>query len=166
MNDANEKALQAIRLAVRDNKKVATVSRFRPALSALHRASLQRRAEQRRVSADHLRRRQSTFRSRPEIYFWRRQSRAGARRFRRACRTRPPRFARASWQRCCNPDWKLSQKPSSRAIEVTSSIAAVVQISQFDRRSRRNAAWNDRARADGRQHGAPASEKWPHLCGV
>ena len=70
--------------------------RIRPALPAFHRTGLQGRARQRRISADHGRRRQGSRRARPKGQLRRDQGRAGPRRFRRADRTRPPRAARAS----------------------------------------------------------------------
>ena len=72
-------ALQKMRLAVRDRKASGDLRRIRPALPAFDRASLQGRARQRRIPADHRGRKQGPQGARPEGQLWRHQGRAGAR---------------------------------------------------------------------------------------
>ncbi len=91
--------MQQIRLAVRDKRKAGTCVGFRAALPALDRPGLQRRAQHRRHPADHLRRRRRSRRAAAEIHVRHRQGGAGARRFRRAGRTRPARAPRPSGTR-------------------------------------------------------------------
>ena len=88
---SNEKALQAIRLAVRDKKKVATVLGFGPRF--LHSTGQAYKGGPNsgvflQITCD-----DAVDLPVPgaEIYFWYGESRAGAWRFRGACRTRPSR---------------------------------------------------------------------------
>ena len=67
MNAQNEKVLQTIRLSVRDAKR-SRRAWLRPRFS-LYGTSLQRRAQQRRVPADYLRRCERSRRTGTEIYF-------------------------------------------------------------------------------------------------
>ena len=79
--------------------------RLRTALPAFDRASLQGRAEFRRVPADHLRRSGRYRRARPFLQLWRGEGGAGARRSRGAGGTRPARAARPS-QGCRCRAWR------------------------------------------------------------
>ena len=112
MNEAHERPLQAMRLAVRDAQARGDVPRLRPALPALDGPGLQGRAQHRRVPADHLRRRGGSARPRPEIHLRRREGGAGARRFPGAGGARPPRAARPSRPGCRAPAWRRCERPS------------------------------------------------------
>ena len=90
-DDANAAPLQKARLAVRDRRHVATCLEFGPALLALDRAGLQRRAGQRRVFADYRGRRRGFADPGASRKLRRGEGGAGPRRFRCAARTRPAR---------------------------------------------------------------------------
>ena len=124
--------------------------RIRPALPALHRAGLQGRARQRRVPADHGRRRRGFAGARPEGEFRHHQGGAGARRFRRAHRTRPARAARPSQGR-------------SR-IGIVRARCRDCGSAQLGKSG--HATRHDRPRPDGRQHRPPADEERPHRRGL
>ena len=89
-------ALQKMRLAVRDARHVATCAGFGPRFLHSTGQAYKGGAEQRRVPADHRRRRRGSAGARPEGQLRHDQGGAGARRFRRADRARPSRVARPS----------------------------------------------------------------------
>ena len=124
--------------------------RIRPALPAFDRASLQGRARQRRVPADHRRRRQGSAGAGPEGEFRRHQGGAGARRFRRADRARPARVARASQGRAGS---RCGLEARSKRCDHRMALVRNIKENGI-----RNAARHDRLGADGRQHRPPADE--------
>src|SRR5215470_14811101 len=83
--------------------------RFRTALPALHRASLQRRPEQRCLPADYMRRRFRSCRSRPKVHVRGGQGCASSRRFCRARRARTARSARSPGQESEVGTWSPEQ---------------------------------------------------------
>ena len=163
MNDANEKALQAIRLAVRDRKKVATVLGFGPRF--LHSTGQAYKGGPNsgvflQITCD-----DAIDLPVPgtKIFFWRRESRASAWRFRGAGRARAPRFTRASRQRCGRRPGHINESGEAghRLVERILCTASGKYCG-----GREDAAWHDRARKNGRQHGAPAGEKRSPVRGV
>ena len=100
MNHKHEAPLQEIRHAVRDTKEVATCLGFGPRFLHSTGQAYKGGPNSGVFLQDHLRQCQRRASPRREIYFRRRQSRASPRRFPGLGRSRPPRVARASWQRC------------------------------------------------------------------
>ena len=79
-NEAHTQTLTAMRARIRDKTPCRHLPRLRAALPAFDRASLQGRAEFRRIPADHLRRPGRYRRARPFLQLWRGEGRAGERR--------------------------------------------------------------------------------------
>ncbi len=131
------------------------------ALSAFDRSGLQGRPEQRGVFADHLRGCGRSAGAGSEIQLWRGQGGAGARRFRRAGRTRAARAAGPHLGRSRRRPRGARPAPSSEALCIIASSAPQALGGSEDR-ERDSASVsacgtrNDRSRPDGRQHRPPA----------
>ena len=112
MNEAHERALQAMRHARPRRQARRDVPRVRTALPALDGAGLQGWAEHGRVPADHLRRRRRRARAGTEIHVRRGQGGPGARGFPGPGGARPPRAARSSRRRTSLPASRHCKRPS------------------------------------------------------